>query len=259
MPSIWYIGKFLDNYKNDPDPNKKLDFISYHQYLFNNTKDNPAQVATERTTIDSWLSARGLSTLPIYISETGIFQVDVSSTLGLPFDYHIQAAGILAMHYYYSNQSNMLPFLWTVKHPTNPRKDLFVDYTGGIPRPFYNTAKMMTMLPSERYSSTTSLSSKGIGVGTLAGGTSTQVAVLSWNYQWTNSTSYNVDLLLKNLPIAFKTQNVRVERYLLDSDYDSGELLKVEDRIYPAFTSGQYRGTFKHNANALRLIVLTAQ
>jgi hypothetical protein len=258
-PTSWYIGKFLDNYKNDSDTNKKLDFISYHQYLFNDTKDNPAQVATERSTVDSWLSSRGLPSVPIYVSETGIFQTDVSSPLGLPTDYHIQAAGIMAMHYFYSNQKNMVPFLWTVKHPTNSRKDMFVDYTGGVPRPFYNTAKMMTMLPGNRYSSTTSLTATGLGVGTLAGGTTTKVAVLSWNYQWVNSAGFDVNLLLKNLPSAFKTRNVRVERYLLDSNYDSGELLKVEDRISSALTSGQYQGTFRHNPNALSMIVLTAQ
>ncbi len=258
-PSTWYIGKFLDNYTNDTDPNKKLDFISYHQYLFNDTKDNPAQVATERSTINSLLSARGLPALPVYISETGIFQVDVSSPLGLPADYNIQAAGITAMYYFYVNQPNMYPFSWTVRHPTNPRKNLFVDYLGGVPRPFYNALEMMTMLPNTRFSSTTSLDVNGLGVGTLAGGTSTKVAVLSWNYQWVNPTSFSVDLLLKNLPEAFKIQNVRVERYLLDSNQQSGELMKFEDAIYPAFTSGEYRATFMHNPNAIRLIVLTAQ
>jgi hypothetical protein len=257
-PTQYYIQKFLDRYVEDTSSSKKLDFISYHQYLFNNTKDNPSQVSTERATVNSWLSARNLPSLPIYISETGIFQQDVSSLAGVPTVYHIQAAGIATMHYYYENQAGMTPFLWTIIHP-NDRKNLFVDSIGGIPRPFYNMAKMMMMLPNTRYSSGTALTTNGLGIGSLAGGSATQVALMTWNYQWINTQTYNVSMLLKNLPVAFKTKNVRVERYLIDSNYDSGELLKVEDHIYGPFTYGQYLYNLPLNPNALGLVVLTAQ
>jgi hypothetical protein len=257
------IQNFLNDYAADNDPGKKLDFVAYHQYLFGgkspyDNKDNPALVGNERATLDGWLAARKLASRPVYISEMGIFPIDRASVLGLSADFHLQAAGMAALFYYYSNQREIIPFNWTINHPQNARKNMFVDTTNGVPRPYYLMQQMCSMLPKTRYPCTTLLTDRGLGIGALAGGTSNRVAVMTWNYQWTNSTEFNVTLALNHLPSAFEKQRVRVESYLVDTNFESGELPNVEENVLKPIAGRVFRKTFQYEPNALRLTVLTA-
>lgn len=67
--SVNRIGQFLDLYAADTDTDKRLDFITYHQYLINTSgsgtwdapKQDPAVVSTERAQVDSMLTTRKLS------------------------------------------------------------------------------------------------------------------------------------------------------------------------------------------------------
>jgi len=262
-----YVAQFLDMYVADTDSRKRLDFISYHQYLFasgcsgtNCNKDNPALVRNERSTVDSLLSARGLSTnRPIHVTETGIFPGAATSGTDFPTDLHIQTAGLAAMHYYYLGQPRLYPYHWTVDHPTADRKDMFLDTANGVARPYYNMQRLQGMLPATRYSSSTSLSSRGIGLGSLAGGDTTTVAVMSWNYQWTGSTYYDAAVSIANLPSAFRTRNVRVERWYIPNHIHEGGLIQVENTVIGPRTGGSYTtSAHRYNANEVRLLRLTA-
>jgi len=260
------IGTFLDSYVADSDPSKRLDFVSYHQYLFGtNTdpyanKDYPAMVSGERAGLDALLTARKLDVqTPAYITETGVFPSDQQSALGFNADLHIQAAALAALQFFYLNQNRLYPFHWTVVHPTNPRKSMFTSEAQGVPLAYYQMQQMETMLPGTRFASTTVLSDRGLGIGSLAGGTSGQVALMTWNYQWVNQKSLDAVLVLKNLPVAFQTRQVLVEYYRIPVNRDSGELLKTDTSVIAPLVGGSYQVSVQYEPNEVDLVVLTAQ
>ncbi|MGI5493602.1 hypothetical protein [Microtetraspora malaysiensis] len=266
--TTYRIGKFLDLYAADTDPEKRLDFISYHQYLIDTSsdpdkwqtlKENPAVVSTERAQLDSMLTARGLPKVPALVTEAGVFPHDRASNLGLSADLHIQAAALASLYYYYLGQTSVTPFHWTIDHPDNDRKDMFADRATGVPRPYYNMMLMQSMLPGTRYSTTSDqLSAKGIGVYGLAAADADKVAVMTWNYQWTQQTTYDSRIVFSGLPAAFKLSNVLVTRYKIGDDSDTAALKPVEQFVIGPRTAGSYTGqTLPLKPNELRLVVLT--
>jgi hypothetical protein len=265
--SVGRIGQFLDLYAADTDKNKRLDFITYHQYLINTSgsgawddpKKDPAVVSTERAQVDSMLTARKLATRPVMVTETGVFPGSRASSLGLSADYHIQAAALPSLDYYYLGQSSITPFDWTIHHPDNDRKSMFADTDTGVARPYYNAMAMESMLPGTRYQATSdALSAKGIGVYGLAAADANKVAVMTWNYQWTLQTAYDSKIVLSHFPAAFQNSNVLVTRYRIADDSDTGELKPVEQFVIGPRGSGGYTSqTLPLNPNELRLLVLT--
>lgn len=266
--TTWRIGMFLDRYEADTNSGKRLDFISYHQYLIDTTdgepwdtdKKNPARVKSERQQLDDMLADHGLSSRPVLVTETGLFPHDRKTDLGLSADYHIQAAGMAALQYWYLDESGVTPFDWTVHHPDNDRKSLFADTDTGLARPYYNSMRMRSMVPRTRYRATSNtLSAKGIGVYGLAGATADSVAVMTWNYQWTGQTSYDSKLVISHFPAAFATDNMMVTRYRIANDSDTGTLDPVERFVVkPRGTDGGYTSqAYPLRPNELRLMVLT--
>lgn len=264
--SEWRLGAFLDVYLADPNVDKRLDFISYHQYLINTgegdwtvTKLRPAMVADERARLDALLAARGLPSVPAMITEIGIFPGTRESTLGFHADLHIQAAGVASLHYFYAGQPGMVPFDWTIWHPENPRKDLFVDRATGVPRPYYNAVRALSMLPTTRFRADSDLlSPEGVGVYGLAGAETGRVAVMTWNYQWTRPDAYDSRIVIRNFPAAFRASNVLVTRYRIPNDVHAGDLLMVEQFVIGPRTAGTYYAqTLPMRPNELRLLVLT--
>jgi hypothetical protein len=259
------LGQFLDAYRADPRGDKRLDFVSYHQYLINTgsgdwtaTKDYPAVVAGERARVTQLLSARGLPVVPVHVTEIGIFPGTRASSLGFEADLHIQAAALASLHYHYCGQPGIVPFDWTVDHPENDRKDLFVDTGTGVPRPYLNALGMLSMLPGTRYvAASDSLSARGTGVYGLAGADPARIAVMTWNYQWTATAGYDSRIVLGNLPSAFRTRMIRVTRYRQAATVHSGALAPVETFTIGPRTSGTYYGqTLPLMPNELRLTVL---
>lgn len=265
--TTYRIGKFLDLYAEDDGPHKRLDFVSYHQYLINTVdgkpwdrlKKDPAVVSTERKQLNAMLADHGMSPRPALVTETGVFPGSRKTDLGLHADYHIQAAGLAALHYYYLGEKDVTPFHWTVDHPDNDRKDLFADTDTGAARPYYNMVRMQSMLPDTRYKATSdALSAKGIGVYGLAGAEAGRVAVMTWNYQWTGTTTYDRKIVLSHFSGAFRTSNVLVTRYKIDADLDTGDLKPVEQFVIKPRSDGGYTSqTLALRPNELRLLVLT--
>ncbi|MFL6072559.1 MAG: hypothetical protein ACJ73S_04090 [Mycobacteriales bacterium] len=263
------LGAFLDAYKADADTAKRLDFVSYHQYLINISgtgdwtanKDYPAIVKTEKAGVDGLLSARGLAARPVLVTETGVFPGTRESSLGLSADWHIQAAALASLRYWYLQQGGIVPFDWTIDHPDNDRKDLFADTGTGVARPYYDMVRAMAMLPGTRYRATSDqLSSRGTGVYGLAAANATTVAALTWNYQWTGQQGYDSRVVFTNLPAAFRSSNVRVTRYRVpaDADSDASPLTPVETFVVGPRTAGSYYGqTLPLLPNELRLTTLT--
>ncbi|MEJ7777955.1 MAG: hypothetical protein WKF68_00075 [Daejeonella sp.] len=65
-----YTNQFLAKYAADTDPDKRLDFFSFHCYTEN---DNPKLLATDRGQIDNLMSTYSLPKIPVFITELGIY------------------------------------------------------------------------------------------------------------------------------------------------------------------------------------------
>lgn len=260
------LKAFLDQFQRDTDPAKRLDFVSYHQYLINTTnvgdwtaqKDNPAIVAKEKATVDALLKAIGRAPVPVLVSEVGVFPGTRESPLGFEADLHIQAAALASLHYHYAGQPGIVPIDWTIDHPENDRKDLFLDTATGEPRPYYNVLRMESMLPPTRYQAASdTLTARGIGIYGMAGADAGTIAVMTWNYQWTNQVTHQSRVVVVNFPAAFRTSNVRVTRYRIAGDVHSGALVPVETFVIGPRTGGYVGQTLPLGPNELRLTVLT--
>ncbi|MEI8288348.1 MAG: hypothetical protein WCH99_02655 [Verrucomicrobiota bacterium] len=241
-----WMDPFLSAYAADPSPYKRLDFISYHQYLLRENpkvqdaevyKDSPARVAGERAMIDATVKARGLPIVPFMITEGGLYAGGQPEPTPIR-DFFIKASGQLALDYFYLNQTGIIPYRWTVD-AIEPVKALFVkDGSGqwtGEPRPFYHATYFETQLPAQRYASDTLLDTKGMGIGTLAGGSPRKVAVLVWNYQWKNTTAKDFKMTLKHLPPDFKSKPVHVKIQAVRQTRDHGAPnLEKDETIAPS-------------------------
>jgi hypothetical protein len=261
------IGEFLDRFAADPSPVKQLDFVSYHQYLLRDDpgqpedvyKGFPSRIASERDRLDAMLAARGLPTgLPVLITEGGLFAGPQPEHPPME-DYFIKAAGQLAIDFFYLGQASMTPFRWTVDI-REQNKALFVENDGvstGVPRPFYTVTLFETWLPETRYPSGSRLDAHGLGVASLAGGSSTRVAMLVWNYQWRGTESHRVIATLDDLPRAFSERPVRVRAYLLRRDHDRGDLPPAVDVLRAPASS--YSQEIPLGPNEAAFLELTAE
>ena len=95
-----FLRGFLDRYARDPDPDKRLDFLSYHQYKH---AADPAAVGAEKQTVRRWLDERGLDPdTPVFVTEYGVFPGDTGGP-SLTEDLLTQAAAMQTLAYYYAN------------------------------------------------------------------------------------------------------------------------------------------------------------
>lgn len=213
-----WIYKFLDGYENDTDPNKKLDFLSFHCYSY---KNEPKEIAAIASSLDGSLTNRGIpTTIPYFITETGLFPG--SATSGTEEDDALrQAAGMAAYTYWMLQNSKMVQFQWVLRHGNGElRKDQMVtrpvSYSNKL-TPYGNMMKMMSMMKTDRkYAETNVMNVDGIGVYGLASADASGVSVLAANYQHTNTNDYYTTIDVKNLPSNFNGMNIRKKVYRID-------------------------------------------
>ena len=247
-----YIQDFIQFYASDTAPNKRLDFIAYHEYG-GSYKGDPAFFGTEQDLIRGWLRDNSLNqNMPIFISETGMFAGSQTSNLDFSSDLFVVAAGVAAMNYHYiyngvGKSPQMYPFMWVPRHTKNDnwRKNMLVSHqlnnsSGAILSkftPFGNMFKMLAMLRDNRVGTSvipTRSGSAGNGesLGLYAFGTKDDksVGVMMWNYQYDNRSSldapfdsgnvtYNVTANINRLDAipAFTGKDVLVKLYSIDS------------------------------------------
>lgn len=261
--NLEFLRRFLDLYQADPDPAKRLDFLSYHQY---GRRADPAEVRTEKEVVRGWLTDRGLrSTTPVFVTEYGVFP----GTSGGPRfedDLLTQAAAMATLANYYVQGGIDMAMHWVFDHAENDRKSMLVDTADGKVYPYYNMVAMQRRLKSRRIGAESdSLGRTGLGVNALASKDHTGIAILATNYQWTEGTSeYRVTVRVKNLPSRYVKRKVLVERYLVDAttsnyahDPDRSDLQRVER--YIAKPDSTLSATFALGRNAMSLLVLTPQ
>jgi hypothetical protein len=218
-PAMYYfnttlLNDFLDRYVADPDPNKRLDFISYHAYVNilptgarQFYKENPSWAKDYRNQLDAMLAARGLPTnTPAFVTETGIYPGPLCDMCDST-DYARQAAGMLSLHYWLGQQHDTYAFNWVARR--QGLKDQFVtqnavgphlDFTD--PRnpsilwqpyetlpsdaltPYGNVLLMQSKMEDIKVAATTDQLNDGVGVYAVAAKDPVlpEASVMVWNY-----------------------------------------------------------------------------
>ena len=261
-----WIKYFLDAYRDDPSPDKRLDFISYHTYTYRaeTTELNPSKIAQIRPEIEEMLQERGISTdIPSFITEIGIFPGPLEAG-DLKDDHLRQAAAMVSYYYWYALSDKNVPFNWVLRHASEGRKDQLVTrptYHTNKFTPYGNAMKMMSMMKKTRIKAETDALSNGRGVYALAASDLTGISLIVWNYQYTRTTDYTTDIIINNLPDIFKDKDIRVKRYVINEthsnyhyDIDNSNLQMVEETIVP--NNGSYNTNIFLSRNSLQMLVL---
>ncbi|MCY4425606.1 MAG: glycosyl hydrolase [Halieaceae bacterium] len=245
-----WMYAFLDRYADDPSPDKKLDFLSWHAYgrfpegtgdssgprAFHFYKGNPSEIAGERELLNAALSRRGLDTeIPAFITETGIYPGPSYDHKDDPRpDYLIGAAGVPSLHYWYMEQPDTYPFNWVVRHFSEERKDQLIsrardgehiavkgtenveDLPTNIFTPYGNALKMMVMLKRERVAAQSDALDEGKGIYSIATRDEYGVAVMVWNYQHIEQQTFAVTIDMGELPANLRGRPVRQQMFRID-------------------------------------------
>ena len=260
--SLTWLRAFLDAFKNDPSPDKRIDFISYHGYFtkpgeaYVMFKDNPSLVNDQRKLLNAELAQRGMNTdIPVFITEMGLYPgPSFDDFVTMKNDHLRQAAGMASLFYWYMNSENTYPFNWVFRHQTEGRKDQLVSRDEkGNPfvqtnkfTPYGNILLMMSKMKKERISAITSTEIKeGKGLYTLASKDSSGVSVMIWNYQSKNTVGFNAEIKVNSLNASFRNKNVKVKTYRIDSStsnfhasLDKSNLQLVDEKVV------QHKGTY---------------
>jgi len=290
-----WMYAFLDRYADDPSPDKKLDFLSWHAYgrfpegtgdssgprAYHFYKGDPSEVAGERELLNAALQSRGLDTdVPAFITETGIYPGPSFDHQDDPRpDYLIGAAGVLSLHYWYLEQPDTYPFNWVVRHYSEERKDQLItrfldgkhiavrggDKVEELPTnlftPYGNALKMMAMLKKERVTAESDALDEGKGIYSIATKDKYGAAVMVWNYQHIGEQTYTVTIDMGELPANLRDRPVRQRMFRIDDQVSNYWADPARANLQMVSESvvkpdKSYSIPVNLTANALQLIVL---
>jgi len=275
-----WMPAFLDGYAADPNPDKRLDFISWHGYGFFAKSDNyqaynfykgdPSVVGKERDRIDAMLTARNLTThIPVFVTETGIYpgpafdEPDPSKN-----DWVRQAAGLASLHYWWSQQPNIFPFNWTVRHAGESRKDQLVTLRGAGETspantftPYGNMLLMQSKMKATKVKAVSDSLKAGQGVYAIASKDHTGAALMVWNYQSTNEKRFRATIQMSRLPSELSNGPARRTIFRIDqntsnywSDPKLANLQQIDDQVVTLRNS--YNEKVDLNPNSIYLITM---
>jgi hypothetical protein len=278
--NMQWIPKFLDAYAADPDPGKRLDFLSYHAYgYFKNQvtcseytpiRTDPSQLAGQRARTEEELRKRGLDpNIPSFITETGPYPGPSYDNKQDPHpDYLRQAAAMASYMYWYLENPRDVPFNWVLRHSTEERKDQLLTRAGegkpiptGIFTPYGNQMLMFSKLKDERVAAQSNALANGKGVYAIATKDKTGAAVAVWNYQQAGAEPYRVTINIGQLPPNLRNKPLRQRMFRIDDkvsnywgDPAHANLQQVSEEVIKPATARNV--TVDLTANALQLIVL---
>jgi len=275
-----WLQKFLDGYAADPDPGKRLDFLSYHAYgYFENQADcknhrfirpDPSVLAQQRPRTDEELRKRGLDVnIPSFITEMGPYPGPSYDDKQDPRpDYLRQAAGMASFTYWFMESPKDVPFQWLLRHDTNGRKDQLVAHgpagqpvQTGIFTPYGNSLVMLSKMKTERVSAVSDGVRAGKGAYVVASADTSGISVMVWNYQLTGTDRVRVDIDLSNLPARLHSKPLRERIFRIDSatsnyfaDPNKADLQMVAERTVTGART--LKETAELEPNALQLILI---
>jgi hypothetical protein len=236
-----YADGFLAAYAADPDPDKRLDFFSFHSY---GDIAQPVVLATARQRIDAAMQAHGLPAIPVFVSEYGVFG---GASLPVRFTkaelVTLQPAGQLTKAFYLYEGGVDQVFDWAIHHSSLPMKSQLADVRTAIPYP-YGNAMLLGRKLSERgtriAATSNAISANGLGTHVLASMRPGKgIAVLLWNFNWRDSVATpEFNVLVKNVPhSAAGGGRVRATIYLVDSKTNNYYTNQTQTSLVPTFTT----------------------
>jgi hypothetical protein len=289
-----WLRPFLDRYKTDPSPDKRLDFISWHAYghfppgtgdaggprAYHFYKGDPSEVAGQRAKLEAELKSRGLDTrIASFITELGIYPGPSFDNLddARP-DYLIGAAGVPSLLYWFMEQPRTIPFNWVLRHFGEERKDQLITRAAngqpmpvrageskpvptGIFTPYGNALLMMSKLKNERATARSNALTDGKGIYAIATKDKSGAAVMLWNYQHTGSQSYRVTVDMGQLPASLRGKSLRQRMFRIDggvsnywADPATANLQQISETVVRAQRTQSV--VIELTPNALQLIVV---
>lgn len=276
MDPRWMIP-FLDDFAADTNPQKRLDFLSYHAYLSWNEgyriptlyKADLSVVSDERATIEGWLRERHIpGDIPSFVTETGIYPGPAFDDTNPAGDYLRQAAGLATYGYLYGEQPDTFMFNWCVRHRVEERKDQLVTRTPDGPQtdtftPYGNMLLIQSRMKDTRVSTVSDvpLVDGDNGVYAVASTDRTGASVMVWNWQHVHDDSFRAVVDLSRLPSELRRGPVRQQVFLVDdstsnyfADPATADLQLVADEVVSL--GAQHRVEVDLGPNAIALILL---
>ncbi|MBN2451164.1 MAG: cellulase family glycosylhydrolase [Lentisphaeria bacterium] len=203
-------------FARDPNPAKRLDFLSFHHYW---AEDRPCQVGEWEKEVDDALAAADLSTdLPIFVTEIGY----ANRWMTRPDRNLWQACGMTAFQFYARRSPDLRLFPWVQYH--SKQQIAFVQFDTDLRMTPYGAAVRMLRLHRRREVAAVSrgLDPNGNGLGVLATMDENGLVVHLWNLQPDGTTSVAAEVTVANLPPALRQRPLAMRRYLIDSTHGNG-------------------------------------
>jgi len=203
------------DYAKDESPDKRLDFLSFHDYW---AGDEPARIAGWEQKIDRALAAAALpNNVPVFVTEIGYaFQWKGRADCNL-----WQACGMTAFQYFARRSPDLRLFPWVQYH--SEKQIQFVQFDTDLRMtPFGAAVKMLRMHRDREVAArSTGLDADGNGLGALATVDDAGLTVQLWNLQPDGETAVQADVTVANLPDRFVGGHLTVRQYLIDTRHSN--------------------------------------
>lgn len=216
-----YAHAFFTAYAADTDPQKKLDYFSFHSYGESN---RPLELLTARHRIDSAMQSHGLPIIPVFLSEYGMVGGSgLPGGLTLEQTVTMQPAGQLSKAFYLYQGGIDRVLNWTIHHSSIKYKSQLLDLENAIASPYGNALLLAQKLSDRKKrvkAESKGIDDAGLGIHVLAAeGNNKGIAVLVWNYNWRTAVAdQTIDVLIKNIPEQhFDKQKIHSTMYVIDS------------------------------------------
>ncbi|MDR6783233.1 hypothetical protein ABIE26_000279 [Pedobacter africanus] len=215
-----YTNQFLALYAADTDPGKRLDFFSMNCYT---EQSNPKLFETAKPQIIAALAAKGISAKPVFVTEYGLSGGDFLPAAWVRAQLMTAwAPAQLAKAFYLYEGGVDRVFNWAISHGEILHKSELADLNNAYPNP-YGYALMFGKQISDRgtriKATSTKLSAQGLGINALAAtGNGKGIAVLVWNFNYTNFTpDQEISVKINNIPQTAFTGKINTKIYMIDS------------------------------------------
>lgn len=223
-----YLDGFLLRYSEDTSTKKLLDFVSVHDYAGDNDGDGPIRyehmnrIYKIRSRVNDMLLKYSLSKeLPLFITELGVFPGD-RATDNFEEDMYAQSAGcaVITAMYGSTGENNHL-FHWSVRHKTNPRKNVLAEGKLNELTAYGRLLKILAPMKGRVAKTNPGLADYKNGPGVFATADDEALWILLWNYNYVNYSRSDevVELTVKG--IEFGDSNVRMNTENLDGEKET--------------------------------------
>ncbi|MFT3822813.1 MAG: hypothetical protein QM731_02790 [Chitinophagaceae bacterium] len=236
--SRWaFIEGFLRRYSKDAAATKRLDYITWHTYLF--PGNYPAMITGVADSLHSLLKTYGLDpNLPVIVDEMGLAEPstieDLSDLNGAMKKEAAMAAFTTALQLYYEKEQHpWLPISgagWHFALLTYGKQNILSTYAKGLV--LRNKLGDVT-IPAK----TTPVDSQGYGLHAIATREDNKISILlfctSPSIFYTNAAPLQypgIDLVLKDLPANFRNAKLKITQWYTSPDDKAVQRILSQDK-----------------------------